>query len=215
MDRGCRNRSSFDEMVALVVLLRQQSLCFSYLHAIERQQGRWETINDALDLASARMGARPVDRRRHRQSIGENLRKRRSSRIRLRQEDIISRRRHIVTDTQGHLIGVVIHAADPRRRAARPVFDPLGLSLVAPSLCRRRLCRPQTRAGPRRTGRLDRRNRQTAQRNQQLRAHRAPMGGRVVERTLAWLGAVAASPKTSKPRSRALSHGSLSPISGA
>jgi transposase len=37
----------------------------------------------------------------------------------------------------------------------------------------------------------------------------------VVERTLAWLGSVAASPKTSKPRSRALSHGSLSPISGA
>ena len=46
-----------------------------------------------------------------------------------------------------------------RRRSADPVFDPLGVSLVAPRLRRRRIRRPQTRARPCWTRRLDRRNR--------------------------------------------------------
>jgi hypothetical protein len=206
MDRGCRNRSSFDEMVALVVLLRQQSLCFSYLHAIERQQGRWEAweaINDALDMASARMGARPADRRRHRQSIGENLRKR-GPRGFDSGKKIISRRRHIVTPCRRPPTA----RRSPCLRSARPIpgcakSSPTAV-MPAPNSSRPS---PDRSTGPSKSS--------NAQRNQQLRAHRAPMGGRVVERTLAWLGAVAASPKTSKPRSRALSHGSLSPISGA
>ena len=78
---------------------------------------------------------------------------------------IMGRKRHIVTDTQGHLVGVVIHAADIQDRDGAPLAllrsarPPLGLSLVAARLRRRRIRRPQTRARPCWTRRLDRRNR--------------------------------------------------------
>jgi putative transposase len=57
---------------------------------------------------------------------------------------IKGRKRHIVTDTQGNLVGLVVHDASIQDRDGaplRPCFDPFALSLAAPYLCRWRLCR--------------------------------------------------------------------------
>ena len=51
---------------------------------------------------------------------------------------ITGRKRHIVTDTAGHLIGLQVHPADiPRsqRRRRRARVDLLSLSLAAPYFC--------------------------------------------------------------------------------
>jgi DDE family transposase len=123
------------------------------------------------------MAARRV--RRDRQPIRENLRKRRSARIDAGKK-IMGRKRHIVTDTQGHLVGVVIHAADIQDRDGAP----LALSSIRSAYPWLRHVfadggyAGQTRAGPCWTRRLDRRNRYAPERGQRFRAHRAPMAGR-------------------------------------
>jgi transposase len=48
------------------------------------------------------------------------------------------RKRHVVTDTSGLLVGVVVHPADPRSRWGRNSHRRL-VFLVAPSVCRQRL----------------------------------------------------------------------------
>jgi transposase len=57
---------------------------------------------------------------RHRQPIGENLRKRRPKGL-YAGKRINGRKRHIVTDTQAHLVGVVVHAADNQDRDGAPL----------------------------------------------------------------------------------------------
>ncbi len=68
--------------------------------------------------------ARQSDRRRHRQPNGENHRKRRSA-----GKEINGCKRHIITDTQGNLVGMDVHAAD--------IQDPLADS-EASSICESR-----------------------------------------------------------------------------
>jgi putative transposase len=56
---------------------------------------------------------------------------------------IMDRKRHIVVDALGLLVGVVVHAADTgsRRRVHCPEIHSQALAVAAPCLRRRRLCR--------------------------------------------------------------------------
>ena len=66
---------------------------------------------------------------------------------------IKGRKRHIVTDTQSHLLGLIVHEASiEERRPLRPCFDPFALSLAAPYLCRWWLCRDKLRKALKRIG---------------------------------------------------------------
>lgn len=58
---------------------------------------------------------------------------------------IKGRKRHIITDTIGLLVGMAIHPGDAQDRyIAMLVIQPLyDLFQPAPSACRRRLCRPK------------------------------------------------------------------------
>jgi hypothetical protein len=63
---------------------------------------------------------------------------------------IKGRKRHIVTDTQGNLVGLIVHEAGIQGSRWRPVrarLDPLALSMAAPYLRRWRLCRRETARG--------------------------------------------------------------------
>ena len=94
---------------------------------------------------------------------------------------IKGRKRHIVTDTEGHMVGVQVHAADIQDRdgAPRPAgVDPFALSVAAPHLRRRRLCWRQTARRHGRARSMDLRNHQTFRHRQGIRAAAAPMGGR-------------------------------------
>src|SRR4051794_32962725 len=89
------------------------------------------------------------------------------------------RKRHIVTDTVGHLVAADVQAADVQDRdGAVPLLalDPLALSLAAPSLRRRCLCRGQARHGLDGTRPLDTRDHQALRRLHRLRALAAPLG---------------------------------------
>ena len=91
------------------------------------------------------------------------------------------RKRHIVTDTLGLMVGLVVHAADrpgPRRRAGGAEIHPRPLALAAPCLRRRRLCRPQAERRPAPHRRLDPRDHQALRHRQGLRGPAAPMGRR-------------------------------------
>ena len=55
------------------------------------------------------------ERRRDRQPVGEDDGKRRAARLDAGKK-IKGRKRHIVTDTEGHLVGVVVHEADVQDR---------------------------------------------------------------------------------------------------
>src|SRR5450432_2803738 len=77
---------------------------------------------------------------------------------------IKGRKRHIVTDTQGNLVGLVVHDAGIQDRDGAPCvlcFDPLALSLAAPYLCRWWLCRRKIAQGFEAYRRMDGRNHQT------------------------------------------------------
>ena len=90
------------------------------------------------------------------------------------------RKRHIVTDTCGFLLFVLIHAADiqPRRRARCPQGHTLPLPVAAPCLRRRRLCGGQTQGGARRPWQLDPADHQALRYRQGLRSVAPALGGR-------------------------------------
>jgi transposase len=77
---------------------------------------------------------------------------------------IKGRKRHLVTDTLGLLIGAIVHAGNIQDRDGAPPAAGLNrqrLPLAAPCLCRRRLCRRETQAGARPDRKLDHRHHQT------------------------------------------------------
>src|SRR5271166_472540 len=68
------------------------------------------------------------------------------------------RKRHIITDTSGHLVGAQVHTADIQDRDGAPEgsgVDPLSLPLAASRLCRRRLRRREAGNGACRTRPVD------------------------------------------------------------
>jgi len=87
-----------------------------------RDEGRWQTINHALVMASREKDGREasptagvIDSQSAKTCesggpCGFDAGKK-----------IMGRKRHIVTDTQGHLVGVVIHAADIQDRDGAPL----------------------------------------------------------------------------------------------
>ena len=86
---------------------------------------------------------------------------------------IKGRKRHIVTDTEGNLVGLVVHEANiqgPRWRSVRPCCDPLALSLAAPYLRRWWLCRRETAHGLKAHRRMDDRNHQALRHGEGLRS---------------------------------------------
>jgi transposase len=127
---------------------------------------------------------------------------------------IKGRKRHIVTDTQGHLIGVVIHAADIQDRDGAP----LALSSIRSTYpWLRHVFAEGGYAGPKLERALAGQgdwaveivNRPNAANGFVLIARRW-----VVERTFAWLGRCRLA-KEFEATIEALSLGSLLPISGA
>src|SRR6202522_3139126 len=78
-----------------------------------RDEGRWQTINHALVMASREKDGREasptagvIDSQSAKTCESGGPRGFDAG------KKIMGRKRHIVTDTQGHLVGVVIHAAD-------------------------------------------------------------------------------------------------------
>ena len=94
---------------------------------------------------------------------------------------IKGRKRHVVTDTSGLLVGVVVHPADIQDRdGAGLVIEAIHdlLSLAASPLCRRRLRRSQLARGAGQIRRLDDRDRQTRRGDRRVSAAAASLGGR-------------------------------------
>jgi len=101
---------------------------------------------------------------------------------------IMGRKRHIVVDTLGLLVGLVVHAADypgSRRRAGRPQIDPQALAVAAPRLRRWRLRRAEAEGRIAKDRQVHARDRQTAERRHGLPGLAATMGGRANLR-MAW-----------------------------
>ncbi len=93
---------------------------------------------------------------------------------------INGRKRHIITDTSGHLVGAQVHTADIQgsRRRARPAgFDPLSFPVVAPCLCRWRLRGRQAGDGACRARAVDARNRQAIRPGQGFSSAPQTLGG--------------------------------------
>jgi hypothetical protein len=100
---------------------------------------------------------------------------------------IKGRKRHIITDTIGFLIGFVIHSADIQDRDGAPyVLASISKShpwlrhvfaTPAPGLIRGRLCWTQTARGIGEDRLLDNRDRQAIRYGKRLRDHPAPLGG--------------------------------------
>ena len=92
---------------------------------------------------------------------------------------IKGRKRHILTDTSGLLVGAVVHAADIQDRDGAPsLLSSKRLSVAAPRLRRWRLCGRETPAMPRATRQVDDRHRQAVGRCQRLRGAASPLGRR-------------------------------------
>ena len=91
------------------------------------------------------------------------------------------RKRHIVVDTLGLLVGVVVHAADIQDRDGAPVVlkdHTQALAVAAPYLCRRRLCRTETARRPAKGRQVHNGDHQAIGQRQRLRGPAAPMGRR-------------------------------------
>lgn len=101
-----------------------------------REQGVWEAMNAALRNARARCGGKSfrTDRRDHRQSIGENDGKRGVHGYDAGKK-INGRKRHILVDTMGLLLAVVVHSvAIQDRDGAKLVFLKAATSFPAITL---------------------------------------------------------------------------------
>jgi len=101
---------------------------------------------------------------------------------------IKGRKRHIVTDTVGLLVGLAVHGANIQDRDGAPGlleihFD--SLSAAAPYLRRRRLRRAQAEGGTGKDWTLDIADRQALRHGARLRGHPPQMGGRADLR-MAW-----------------------------
>lgn len=123
---------------------------------------------------------------------------------------IKGRKRHIITDTNGFLVGVVVHSAGPRtatvrrwcsRRSAGPSRG-CGMSSLTAAL-RARNCGPRSRAKA--TGSSKSSNGPTAH-----RASRSSLGAGSSSAPSPGSGATDASPRTSNTPSKAPPHGSSS-----
>lgn len=78
------------------------------------------------------------------------------------------RKRHIITATEGHLVGLTVHTADIQEGSRRHRLHSTAFSLVAASVRRRRLCRRKTVAGTGQSRHMDHRNHQALRRGQGL-----------------------------------------------
>ncbi|MET4448605.1 transposase [Bradyrhizobium sp. GM2.2] len=96
---------------------------------------------------------------------------------------IKGRKRHIVTDTQGLLVGAIVSGS--RRRARCPVQHSLPLPLAAPYLRRWRLCRRKAQGG---AGKIGRWTVEIIKRSDAAQGFEVLPRRWVVERTFAWLG---------------------------
>ena len=91
------------------------------------------------------------------------------------------RKRHIATDTEGHLLGVQVHAADIQDRdgaVRRHRLHRQAVSVAPPSLRRWRLCRREAHGSPPAPRHMDHRDRQAFRCRQGLRTAAPPLGGR-------------------------------------
>jgi transposase len=98
------------------------------------------------------------------------------------------RKRHIITDTTGLLVGAQVHGRrhpGSGRRGRRAGFDPLSLPLAAPRLRRWRLCWQKAGDDPRRDGAVEACHRQATGSGQRLLPASPALGGRANLR-LAW-----------------------------
>jgi transposase len=94
---------------------------------------------------------------------------------------IKGRKRHIVTDTRGLLVGVLIHAASIQDRDGAPEVlnsGPRPMAVFAPRLRRRRLGRRQGASRARRQGALDAGDHQALRQGPGVRGSAPPMGRR-------------------------------------
>ena len=92
---------------------------------------------------------------------------------------IKGRKRHILTDTNGLLVGAMVHAADVQDRdGAVPLLASVRRPLAAACLRRWRLCRRQARDGTGCARPLDAADRQAIRRRPRLRAPAETLGGR-------------------------------------
>src|SRR5512143_3773252 len=91
------------------------------------------------------------------------------------------RKRHIATDTEGHLLGVqgaCRRHPGPRRGRRRHRFPPQAVSVAPPSLRRQRLCRREAHGSAPAPRHMDHRDRQAFRCRQGLRAAAPPLGDR-------------------------------------
>ena len=91
------------------------------------------------------------------------------------------RKRHIITDTLGLMVGLVVHGADVQDRDGAPEVlqvHPRPLALAAPCLRRRRIRRSEAERRHAPPGRLDHRDHQAVRHRQGFRGPAAPMGRR-------------------------------------
>lgn len=121
------------------------------------------------------------------------------------------RKWHIKTDTQGFLVGPVVHAADTQDRdgaayVLSAIRHPPSLSMVAACLRRRRLCGKEIESSARQNRHLDGADRQ-AHRQCQKAPLSFPGAGLSSGPSLGSVVTVA-SPKTSNVQSRVQPHGS-------
>ena len=93
---------------------------------------------------------------------------------------IKGRKRHIITDTGGLLVGLVVHSANIQDRDAAPIGAQIhsqALAMAAPHLRGRRLWRAETEGRAAENRQVQAGNRQALGQGKRFRASAAPMGG--------------------------------------